>query len=336
MGRDRTNSCFRAVASTEPILSMWSLGTYVLSSRYIPAAIECVTKFSCTANQLSTSNLAEIALQRAVSMTTAQGGGMRSPSLLLRTLISSTSVRSVLLVAMLILRGQAVAAAQGYETMQPMATRADLTAMADRLSRGSEGDRARAADLRTRLREGDFRAGDRVRLVIDGSVTQDDTLPVIAGSKIRVKEIGEISLAGVLRSELQAHMTKELGRYIKEVRVQATPLVRLAILGPVGKPGFFYMPSDIAVTDAIMRAGGPGGNADLNKSVIKRSSKELYDSRNTRRALNEGLTLDQLSLRDGDSIEVGEKSGSNWQKIASIAGVVGTLVWALSYGFSRR
>jgi protein involved in polysaccharide export with SLBB domain len=243
--------------------------------------------------------------------------------------------RALVLAALLLSSSGLSAGAQGYEAMQPMATRADLTAMADRLSRGSEEDRARASGLRARLREGDFQPGDRIRLVLDGAVTQDDTIPVSAGSKIRLKDIGEISLAGILRSELQAHMAKEMSKYIRDVRVQATPLVRLAVLGPVGKPGFFYMPSDIPITEAIMRAGGPSGTADLKKTVVRRNTTELYDSRNTRRALNEGLTLDQLSLRDGDSIEVGEKSGSNWQKIASIVGVVSSLVWALSYGLSR-
>jgi protein involved in polysaccharide export with SLBB domain len=151
-----------------------------------------------------------------------------------------------------------------------------------------------------------------------------------------VKDIGEIPLSGVLRSELQGHMTKELGKYLKDVRVRATPLVRLSILGPVGKPGFFYLPTDIPLSEAIMRAGGPGATADLDKSVIRRSTEELYDSRNTRTALNEGLTLDQLSLRDGDSIEVGEKSTGGWQKIASIVGVATSLLIAISYGFSRR
>jgi protein involved in polysaccharide export with SLBB domain len=154
---------------------------------------------------------------------------------------------------------------------------------------------------------------------------------VVAGSKILLKDIGEVSLAGVLRSELQGHLTKELSRYIKEVRIRATPLVRLSVLGPVGKPGFFYMPSDIPISEAIMRAGGPSGNANLNKTVIKRNSAELYDSRNTRSALNEGLTLDQLSLRDGDSIEVGDKAGGNWTRFASIAGVITSLIFAISY-----
>ena len=46
------------------------------------------------------------------------------------------------------------AGAQVYETMQPMATRGDLTALADRLERGSESA-GRASALRARLREGD-------------------------------------------------------------------------------------------------------------------------------------------------------------------------------------
>ena len=268
-------------------------------------------------------------------MTTASGACMLPPARFVRHTGHQVWTRLVLFAVLLLSSSGLPAGAQGYEAMQPMATRADLTGMADRLSRGSAEDRARASELRTRLRDGDFQPGDRIRLVLDGTVTQDDTIPVSAGSKIRLKDVGEISLAGILRSELQAHMSKELARYIKDVRVQATPLVRLSVLGPVGKAGFYYMPSDIPITEAIMRAGGPGGNADLKKTVVRRNSKELYDSRNTRRALDEGLTLDQLSLRDGDSIEVGEKSGSNWQKIASIVGVVSSLVWALSYGLSR-
>jgi protein involved in polysaccharide export with SLBB domain len=226
--------------------------------------------------------------------------------------------------------------AQGYETMQPMATRADLTALADRLSRGSEDDRAKASALRTRLREGDLRPGDRIALVIEGNVTQNDTIPVTAGSKINLPEIGEIPLAGVLRSELQDHLKKQLSKYIRDARVRATPLIRLSVLGAVGKPGYYFMPPDIPLSDAIMRSGGPGGTADLSRSVIRRGSEQLYDSRNTQTALNEGLTLDQLSLRDGDSIEVGEKSKRSWGTVASVVSVVTSLLIALSYGFSRR
>jgi hypothetical protein len=269
-------------------------------------------------------------------MAGASGGGMLDSTPPARSSWLRTSSRHVLLALALLASPIAGVVAQGYEGMQPMATRADLTALADRLSRGSADDRARATNIRARLRDGDFRAGDRISLVLDGGITQADTIPVTAGPKILVKNVGDISLAGVLRSELQAHLTTQLARYVKDVRMTATPLIRMSILGPVGKPGFYYMPSDIPVSEAVMRAGGPAGNADLNKTVIRRESKELYDSRNTRTALNGGLTLDQLSLRDGDSIEVGEKTGSNWARIASIVGVASSLLWALSYGISRR
>jgi uncharacterized membrane-anchored protein len=66
-------------------------------------------------------------------------------------------------------------------------------------------------------------------------------------------------------------------------------------------------------------------------SVIKRGTEELYDSRNTQTAMNEGLTLDQLSLRDGDSIEIGEKNSGRWAKIVSGIGLASSLIWALSY-----
>jgi protein involved in polysaccharide export with SLBB domain len=229
------------------------------------------------------------------------------------------------------------AQSQTNPAMQPMATRAELTALATRLERGSGEERTQAAALRTRLREGDFRPGDRLSLVIEGNVTLADTaVAVVSGPKITLPDIGDIPLAGVLRSELQDHMKTQLARYVRDARVRATPLVRVSVLGPVARPGFYFMPADIPISDAVMRAGGPAGSADLSRTVIRRGSDELYDKRNTQTAINEGLTLDQLSLRSGDEIVVGTQSNRNWQSIASVVSVVTSLIFAIGYGFSRR
>jgi protein involved in polysaccharide export with SLBB domain len=225
--------------------------------------------------------------------------------------------------------------AQTGEAMQPMATRSDLTALAERLERGNETERSQGAALRVRLREGDFRPGDRISLIVEGNVLVNDTVSVVAGPKITLTDIGDIPLTGVLRSELQNHMKTQLARYIKDARVRVTPLVSLSVLGPVGRPGFYFMPPDIPLTDAVMRAGGPGSTADLGRSVIKRGTDELYDSRNTQTAFSEGLTLDQLSLRSGDQIVVGTQSTKNWQTITQVTGLVMSMVLAV-YGFSRR
>ena len=315
---------------------MWVSGTHVWSPRHIFRACIAVTENPSFDNYLPRLHLNEFFLRRRVSMTSASGAVMIPPSTPSWTDGPRTRIRQVLVAALLVLSPALNAEGQGYQAMQPMATRADLTALADRLSSGSSEDRSKASALRVRLRDGDFRPGDRIALAIEGNVAVIDTVPVTAGSKINLKDIGDIPLAGVLRSELQGHLTKHISKYIRDASVRTTPLIRLSVLGPVGKPGFYFMPTDIPLSDAIMRAGGPGSTADLNKSVVRRDTEQLYDNRNTRSALNEGLTLDQLSLRDGDSIEVGEKSQRGWTQIASVVGVVTSLVFALSYGFARR
>jgi protein involved in polysaccharide export with SLBB domain len=253
---------------------------------------------------------------------------------------SATRLRSLLRllapVAVLAFAVSNVVGAQSNPVMQPMSTRADLTALAARLERGSNEERSQAAALRARLRDGDFQPGDRLALVIEGNVTlADSAVAVTSGPKITLPDIGDIPLAGILRSELQAHMAKQLARYVRDARVRATPLVRLSVLGPVGRPGFYFMPADIPISDVVMRAGGPAANADLARSKIKRGTDELYDSKNTQTALNEGLTLDQLSLRSGDEILVGTQSNRSWQSIASTISVVTSLILAISYVVAR-
>jgi protein involved in polysaccharide export with SLBB domain len=253
---------------------------------------------------------------------------------------TESSVRSIArfvgTAAALVMFAAGSAHGQAKGAAQPMATRAELTAQAGRLERGSAADRTQAASIRARLREGDFRPGERLALVIEGNVTLvDSAVAVTAGPKVSLPDIGDIPLAGVLRSELQEHMKTQLARYVRDARVRATPLVRLSVLGPVSRPGFYFMPADIPISDAVMRAGGPAGDADLGRSVIRRGSGQLYDRKRTQWAINDGLTLDQLSLRSGDELRVGTRSGRNWQSVASIVSVVTSLVFAISYGLSR-
>ena len=129
-----------------------------------------------------------------------------------------------------------------------------------------------AATIRARLRDGDFDVGDRILLAVRGDSTIGDTVTVRAGRMIRLANMPDISLQGVLRSELQDYLTTQLARYIKRPDVQTTSLVRVAVMGSVAKPGFYQLPADIALADAIMIAGGPthdcgrGQNASETRS----------------------------------------------------------------------
>jgi protein involved in polysaccharide export with SLBB domain len=97
--------------------------------------------------------------------------------------------------------------------------------------------------------------------------------------------------------------------------VRATPLVRVAVLGTVGRPGYLYTAADIPLSDVIMAAGGPGGGADLGRVTVLRGSEVIWSGKDTKAALADGLSIDQLHMRAGDEINVGAKRQFPWTTV---------------------
>ena len=81
-------------------------------------------------------------------------------------------------------------------------------------------------------------------------------------------------------------------------------------------------------------SGGPTGTADLNKTVVKRSGKEVISQSQSQVALTEGKTLDDLRVAPGDELVVGQKSSFGFGNVLQILGVgisLAGLLLALSY-----
>ncbi len=178
-----------------------------------------------------------------------------------------------------------------------------------RIRDGAERD---AELIQGRLNEGDFRLGDQIRLTVTGESGIPPTLPVEPGPRITLPTIGAIPLNGVLRSELELHLTRELSRFIQAPMVQATSEIRVSIQGAVGAPGFYTAPADMLISEALMLAGGPGQTAALEEIRIERAGDVLWDGSEVRDLLTEGRTLDQLNLRGGDQIFLPPQTGNFW------------------------
>ena len=203
---------------------------------------------------------------------------------------------------------------------RPEITRADIDSMAARAEQA--GRTEEAAALRARLRDGDFFQGDRLLLTIEGGEKVfSDTVTVAAGQTITLEGYPDISLRGVLRSELQGHLTRELGRYLRSPVVTTRPLLRLTLLGGVARPGFYLVSTDAAVTDLIMMAGGPSNRANLEKTVIRRADVEVWTAPDLQSAMRQGTTVDQLGLHNGDVVNVGERRQRSVTQIAQIVGI---------------
>jgi protein involved in polysaccharide export with SLBB domain len=146
--------------------------------------------------------------------------------------------------------------------------------------------------------------GDRLLLQVTGEQQLTDTFTVGLGPSITLPDLPAISLANVRRAEVETFLRDELTKYLKHPDVRAQILIRLSILGEVEHPGFYAVPADLVLADAMMRAGGPTREADMPKMRIEREGDVLWQGNKLQRALGENLTVDQLNLHGGDRVIV--------------------------------
>jgi len=191
--------------------------------------------------------------------------------------------------------------------------------------------------LKTRLEKGDFQDGDRIVMkllsptVLLGA-SGNDTIIVRAGRMLPLPQMADMPLTGVLRSELTEKLTHHLAQYLRDSTVRAIPLIRLAVLGQVRSPNYYYTSADVLLSDMVMKAGGPAPTADVNNMVIRRGGEVIWNAQDTRTALADGLSLDRLHLRAGDELYVDDvKGGISWQQVLTVVGPVLTLVTMLRY-----
>jgi polysaccharide biosynthesis/export protein len=189
--------------------------------------------------------------------------------------------------------------------------------------------RAEAAAIRARLREGDFQVGDAIVLNVVGVPAFSDTFPVRAGRVLQLPEVEPIPLAGVLRGELEPHLRRQIGRYVIDPTIEAHSLVRVAVAGAVTRPGFYEVRPDAPVSEAVMSAGGLARDGDATKMSVRRAGRVMISEGQLRSAVAMGATLDDLSIRPGDELRVGERARRNWLEVARTVAYVAALATGL-------
>lgn len=249
------------------------------------------------------------------------------------TVTKTSYTMSALVIAIISGVALGVIAAQApavTERRSEFETRADLEARA-RLAE-SQHRTSEAWILRNRLEKGDFQEGDRIVVILHTTaITQPmETLTVRAGKIVQLQRMDDLKLEGVLRSELTERLAQHLAKYFRDPEVQTTPLLRVAVFGSVGHPGYFYSSADAVLNDVLMRAGGPSGNADMKGVIVRRGPEVIWSKEATQTALIDGLSLDRLNLRAGDEIYVPPQRHISWTTVLtvgiSLASIIVTLV----------
>jgi protein involved in polysaccharide export with SLBB domain len=253
---------------------------------------------------------------------------------------------ALLLILFLAPMGAQGQAAADWDAAREQVTRAELRDLVERLeaqaqstaysSRMRADARQRIEHIERRLRDGDFQVGDRILLEVEGEADLSDEYIVRSGRVVEIPIVGEMNLAGVLRSELQAAMEEHLSDYIRNPRVRTQALIRISVLGQVSNPGFYTIAAELPITDALTMAGGPTGNANLLDMRVERGSARIWEGESMETAVIRGQTLDQMNIQAGDRIVIpaGGQQRDGWETARIVSITLGSIV-SLGYALSR-
>lgn len=192
-----------------------------------------------------------------------------------------------------------------------------------------EDAEASIAAISRRLREGDIWPGDiiELRVLDEDRWTMNHTVSPMR--TISLEAIDPIDVSGVLHSELEERIATSLGRYLREPRIQVEVLKRIGVLGNVRNPGFFTTRGNALVSDALMLAGGPGDDANVDAVEFRRLGESLDIGPYV---VWRSMSLDELGIQSGDEIYL-PRGGSRFGRfLLGALGVVASvtfIVWRL-------
>lgn len=232
-------------------------------------------------------------------------------------------------------------ATSGPTADRAMVTRVELQASLDEINRDLASSaysaslkatkQLDAAAIKERLADGDFHNGDQIRVYILAEPGLSGTYTVNAQREITLPSGATISVAGILRSEVEAYLSTQFKRFVNQPTVTATPYIRISMFGGVNKPGFYYVPANTLLSDAIMSdsfANGPANNVRWKKSKILREDQMVVDGTEFSDAIYRGRTLDQLNVQAGDEINVAVRPPTAiFFRILAVVSAVGGLVY---------
>jgi hypothetical protein len=173
--------------------------------------------------------------------------------------------------------------------------------------------RGGVAAIERRLAQGDFGVGDRIMLRVEGQAQLTDTFTVAAGRRLLLPGMRPLDLTGVLRTELEPHLVREIGLVARVAQIRAAPLMRVGVFGNVFRQGYYSVPADMLVEAVIMNAGGAQGEVNQTGLRIQRNEETIWEGAELYAAMEQGRTLEGLGLRDGDAIVLPRILPPNWE-----------------------
>lgn len=160
--------------------------------------------------------------------------------------------------------------------------------------------------INQRLEQGDFRGGEVVGLEVRGQPQWTGSFTIQPDQTLVLPGVPPIDMDGVLYSEAQDVIHAGLGTVLRDPQVEIDTRMRIGVVGEVTIPGYYDVSGSMMVSDVLMLAGGPTTRAATENLRVRRFGETVLQGPELTAP---GLTLDDLGIRPGDSLDMPSTEG---------------------------
>src|SRR5688572_25864553 len=171
-----------------------------------------------------------------------------------------------------------------------------------------------------------LRPGDAVRLEVRDEPTLTAQYPVDVDGFVLLPLVGIVPVAGRSFPDVQRDVLEAFRRELANPVIRLTPVLRIAVLGEVIRPGLIAVDPTLSFADILASAGG------LTPSANRRDISLIRDGQRIVTTSVEDVALVRSSVLSGDQIFVGRRSWFQENVPILIGGgvsVIATLITAL-------
>lgn len=149
-------------------------------------------------------------------------------------------------------------------------------------------------------RGGVFKANEAmiVRVPLDTASVLDGAYPIDSSGYVNLPVVGRLYVHDKPAVEIETYLGKRMSQYLRDTHIMATPVVRLTLLGHWRQPGMHYVDSEASIWEACRVGGGPAGEQNIDKWLVKRGGQDLAIS--LLDEFSKGTTLRNAGIRSGD------------------------------------
>jgi protein involved in polysaccharide export with SLBB domain len=123
--------------------------------------------------------------------------------------------------------------------------------------------------------------GDELRIRVWGQVNFRADVRVDRSGEIYVPQIGEVHVAGMPFSALDAHLRSAIGRVYRNFDLTADVgqirAIQVYLAGEARRPGMYTVSSLSTLVDALFSSGGPSAAGSFRHILLRRAGAEVTD-----------------------------------------------------------